>query len=863
MLPMRLTELVEITFKNIYRRISKVESSCDGRYMCKISTCGIAGEKENSRIKALNIENFNGDVDVVQLKEDSRVKAALPFASGRSMLVGDSLICSDSGIVDDMLESAMQNVVDTHNFLSLDHGSSSAEEGEWRSLLSNSHELVEDMSIVLDECVFPNNKFTRRRPELRGGSLYLPGLIRALITNFQYKKIFGARTAGGKSVYNVCLVLDISSSMQGTLLECAIVSMAAMISGLVRLGIENFSLIAFGDTVNIVKTSELPWDSTAIAMLLKSIKPGRCASRDADAVEVAVELLARSSARGPKKVFVFTDGYGSTGNRLQEALKRASQQNVEVVGVAVGMERTRVSSAFNTFAEALVPSGLSHALRDLYGESGASLQGGNNKLKSDFDQCLLSWEEKKRSDGGGQDGVSTLRNIFLEGATVFESLREALKTERELKIVSSGTSSFTVSVAFVVDATGSMGSFISSVKSQIISLVQTIRNSVEKNEAFQGFQLKMLFRVLAYRDHCDGNLIYEDSGSFTEVVDDIVQFISNLVTGGGGDGAEEVVGALNKASQWTDWDKDSAAKFVVLVADAPGHGLSGGVSSDDFPKGHPSVPKPEEVIKELSSQSIEILFCRIKRNYTLTMEREFRNCFKKADCTFDMSSIDLFSQDSVEALKCHFIFVLDDSGSMGFCDDGCESRWTVLQRAYIHCLKQREMDQGNDDIVSVIQFSSNAQIMLQGRTIADARNSALHSRGGGTYYDTGLRECENIISNSVNTGSTTTPVVIFMSDGLDSSGHDVARIVQKMKADHSSKGFILHTVGFGRDAAGSTLGDMAVSGGGKYWAAKNASELTKAFQSITAGASVMDQLIEKFGEKVGEKVSNRIVMDYL
>ena len=115
----------------------------------------------------------------------------------------------------------------------------------------------------------------------------------------------------------------------------------------------------------------------------------------------------------------------------------------------------------------------------------------------------------------------------------------------------------------------------------------------------------------------------------------------------------------------------------------------------------------------------------------------------------------------------------------------------------------------------------------------------------------------------MNTGSTTTPVVIFMSDGGDSSGHDVARIVQKMKADHSSKGFILHTVGFGRDAAGSTLGDMAVSGGGKYWAAKNASELTKAFQSITAGASVMDQLIEKFGEKVGEKVSNRIVMDYL
>ena len=52
-------------------------------------------------------------------------------------------------------------------------------------------------SAVMEECVSPTDKFTRLRAELRGGSLFLPGLIRALVTQILYKKIFGAGTVGG------------------------------------------------------------------------------------------------------------------------------------------------------------------------------------------------------------------------------------------------------------------------------------------------------------------------------------------------------------------------------------------------------------------------------------------------------------------------------------------------------------------------------------------------------------------------------------------------------------------------------------------------------------------------------------------
>lgn len=68
---------------------------------------------------------------------------------------------------------------------------------------------------VLDEVVFPNNKYTRKRADIKGSSLYLPGLIKAVITDFNYKRYFATKTAGGKKVYAVVLLLDVSLSMNG------------------------------------------------------------------------------------------------------------------------------------------------------------------------------------------------------------------------------------------------------------------------------------------------------------------------------------------------------------------------------------------------------------------------------------------------------------------------------------------------------------------------------------------------------------------------------------------------------------------------------------------------------------------------
>lgn len=47
-----------------------------------------------------------------------------------------------------------------------------------------------ELASVLEHSVLPFNRYTRRSGGLRGQSLYLPGLMRALQTDWAYKKIF-------------------------------------------------------------------------------------------------------------------------------------------------------------------------------------------------------------------------------------------------------------------------------------------------------------------------------------------------------------------------------------------------------------------------------------------------------------------------------------------------------------------------------------------------------------------------------------------------------------------------------------------------------------------------------------------------
>ena len=72
---------------------------------------------------------------------------------------------------------------------------------------------VQDLVSVLETAVLPVNRHTRRTGDLRGSSLYMPGVIRAAATNWEYKKIWAQKNKGGRRDHHVALLVDVSLSM--------------------------------------------------------------------------------------------------------------------------------------------------------------------------------------------------------------------------------------------------------------------------------------------------------------------------------------------------------------------------------------------------------------------------------------------------------------------------------------------------------------------------------------------------------------------------------------------------------------------------------------------------------------------------
>lgn len=113
----------------------------------------------------------------------------------------------------------------------------------------------------------------------------------------------------------------------------------------------------------------------------------------------------------------------------------------------------------------------------------------------------------------------------------------------------------------------------------------------------------MQFGLVAYRDHPP-----QDHTYVTRVFDFITDSagmtnnLSSLSAEGGGDGPEALTAGLHAAKNLT-W-RDGAAKVVVLIADAPPHGL--GEGGDGFPDGDPDGLDPLVIAREMSNLGIAI-----------------------------------------------------------------------------------------------------------------------------------------------------------------------------------------------------------------------------------------------------------------
>ncbi|RZB29479.1 MAG: hypothetical protein AEth_01114 [Candidatus Argoarchaeum ethanivorans] len=127
-------------------------------------------------------------------------------------------------------------------------------------------------------------------------------------------------------------------------------------------------------------------------------------------------------------------------------------------------------------------------------------------------------------------------------------------------------------VIFMFDTTGSMYSYLESVRQNLVRLTSKINSEIPD----------VYFGVVAYGDHCDADTTYVTKiCQLTFDVNIIKNFIAIVEPTDGGDEPEALEDALYESNR-LNW-REQSNKCIVLVGDAPPHGVMD--SFNECPRG--------------------------------------------------------------------------------------------------------------------------------------------------------------------------------------------------------------------------------------------------------------------------------------
>jgi hypothetical protein len=130
-------------------------------------------------------------------------------------------------------------------------------------------------------------------------------------------------------------------------------------------------------------------------------------------------------------------------------------------------------------------------------------------------------------------------------------------------------------LAFLVDATGSMGDEIDKLKRSMQAIAQQIAKLPSKPD--------LCFALVAYRDR--GDAFFVRGVDFSNDLAGFRAALAQLRADGGGDYPEAMNEALHTAVHRLSWRGDGTARMVLLVADAPPHLDYGAPQYDDDLRG--------------------------------------------------------------------------------------------------------------------------------------------------------------------------------------------------------------------------------------------------------------------------------------
>jgi hypothetical protein len=292
-----------------------------------------------------------------------------------------------------------------------------------------------------------------------------------------------------------------------------------------------------------------------------------------------------------------------------------------------------------------------------------------------------------------------------------------------------------VDIAFIVDATASMGDEIRFLKSELSDIISRLEDTNDKTR----YRTSAVF----YKDHRDRYLT--KTSPLTDNINTTLEFIQNKTASGGGDYAEAVEEGIEEALA-LDWNPNAVARLAFLILDAPPHYTP------------EIIKKLKRQVTEAAAQGIKLIpvtASGINRNTEFLMK--YLSIITNGTYVFitDHSGIGhghlepVVDNYEVERLNDLIVRLIENYGSVESCNTKSKSN-TVDVLIYPNPASEVinvELDQDAD---RVILRSSSGKIVLQIQDPKKGINTIkLDNIVGGMYTVQVGKDNEIIVSRSV------------------------------------------------------------------------------------------------------------------
>ncbi|RUP44963.1 hypothetical protein BC936DRAFT_148790 [Jimgerdemannia flammicorona] len=191
----------------------------------------------------------------------------------------------------------------------------------------------------------------------------------------------------------------------------------------------------------------------------------------------------------------------------------------------------------------------------------------------------------------------------------------------------------TIDVLYMIDCTGSMAPWIREAAAKVVDVAQHISHK------FQGYKVR--FGFLGYRDFDDGSDRFTEL-PFTTNVAELQAKLDVTKAKGGGDGPEDVLGALAKAAK-LPWS--ARTRVLYHIADAPSHfSQFNDDPGDDYPSTDPDGRSHLDagiILRALGELNIDYHFVQAKKTYTEKMIKEFSRMYDNKPALRVLQVLDL------------------------------------------------------------------------------------------------------------------------------------------------------------------------------------------------------------------------------